>query len=155
MILAIDPGTHQTGYALMDGKLVIKHGVEDNESMIDMIKIGFHSTDHLAYEMVASYGMPVGAEVFSTCVWIGCFIQAFGRERSTPVFRKDVKMHLCGTPRAKDANVRQAIIDMYEPSGGGKIKQVGTKSAPGPLYGISTHVWPAIGVGLTFQNISK
>jgi hypothetical protein len=153
LILAIDPGTTQTGYALMEGKVIISKGIMDNGEFVNMLSANCANT--LAYEMIASYGMPVGAEVFSTCVWIGSFIQAFGRDRSFPVFRKDVKMHLCGTPRAKDGNVRQAIIDMYEPSGGGKIKQIGTKSAPGPLYGVNTHVWPAIGVGLTFQGIGK
>jgi hypothetical protein len=86
-------------------------------------------------------------------VWIGRFVQVFGSEKSHPVFRKDVKMHLCGTTKAKDGNIRQAIIDMYDGSGGGKIKQIGTKAQPGPLYGVSTHIWPAIGVGMTFQGV--
>jgi hypothetical protein len=60
-----------------------------------------------------------------------------------------VKLHLCGTNKAKDANVRQALLDMFPRTGGGAVPQVGTKKEPGPLYGISTHAWPALGVAIT------
>jgi hypothetical protein len=102
--------------------------------------------------MIASYGMPVGREVFETCVWIGRFMEQWGApDRVNLVYRKDVKMHLCGSPRAKDANIRQALIDLFEPTGGGKTPQIGTKAKPGPLYGVSTHAWPALGVAVTVQ----
>ena len=50
-----------------------------------------------------------------------------------------------------DPNVRQAIIDLFPPTGGGKCAQIGTKGQPGPLYGVSSHAWPALGVALTAQ----
>jgi hypothetical protein len=106
----------------------------------------------LAIEMIASYGMPVGREVFETCVWIGRFVEAFSRDSRAHaprlVYRKDVKMHLCGTNKAKDANVRQALLDLFPRTGGGATPQVGTKAKPGPLYGVSTHAWPALGVAV-------
>lgn len=101
----------------------------------------------LAMEMIASYGMPVGREVFETCVWIGGLRAAWGWEETTRIYRKDVKLHLCGQTKAKDANVSQAIRDLYGPN---KAAAVGTKKAPGPLYGVSGDVWAALGVGLTF-----
>lgn len=153
MIIAIDPGPVETGWAVMDGKLVTDSGVINNGDLESSLRNSMAKA--LAYEMIASYGMPVGASVFDTCVWIGRFISAFGPERSFPVFRKDVTMHLCNSTRAKDANVRQAIIDLYEGSGGGSIPQIGTKKYPGPLYGVSRHAWPAIGVGLTYQAANK
>jgi hypothetical protein len=152
-VIAIDPGTNVTGFVVMEEKEIATFGVVDNDEMLKLLSKDFRFCDSMAYEMIASYGMPVGAEVFSTCVWIGRFIQVFGHEKSHPVFRKDVKMHLCGTTKAKDGNIRQAIIDMYEGIGGGKIKQIGTKKQPGPLYGVTTHIWPAIGVGMTFQGV--
>ncbi|MNY62967.1 hypothetical protein D3C86_1998680 [compost metagenome] len=60
-----------------------------------------------------------------------------------------MKLHLCKTPRAKDANVRQALLDMFPRTGGGKTPQIGTKAQPGPLFGVSSHAWAALGVAVT------
>jgi hypothetical protein len=149
-ILALDPGTDKTGWCLLVGDRVIGSGVESNDQMLSKVLARGAST--LAVEMIASYGMPVGREVFETCVWIGRFVQAWNDPAAVKlVYRKDVKMHLCGTNTAKDANVRRAIIDLYPRSGGGATPQIGTKTKPGPLYGVSSHAWPALGVALTVQ----
>jgi hypothetical protein len=106
----------------------------------------------VACEMVACYGMPVGSTTFETVLWIGRFWAAcLGTERAWHlVYRKDVKIALCNSMKAKDANIRQALLDMYEPSGGGKVPQVGTKNAPGPLYGVKSHAWSALAIAITF-----
>lgn len=80
--------------------------------------------DELIIEMVASYGMPVGETVFQTCVWIGRFIQQvdyIGKKYSY-IYRKDEKMNICHSMKAKDSNIRQALIDRFG--------QVGTKKKP-------------------------
>jgi hypothetical protein len=100
--------------------------------------------DLIAIEMIASYGMPVGREVFETCVWIGRFVQAACALPCEYVYRKDVKLYLCGNARAKDSNVRQAIIDRF----GGKDKAIGRKKNPGPLHGVKGDLWAALAVGL-------
>ncbi|MCY1196927.1 hypothetical protein D9M72_82830 [compost metagenome] len=148
-ILALDPGTDKTGWCLLLGDRVIGSGVEPNDQMLAKVQARGAST--LAVEMIASYGMPVGREVFETCVWIGRFVQAWGG-KAEMVYRKDVKMHLCGTAKAKDGNVRQAILDLYPRSGGGATPQVGTKAQPGPLHGVSTHAWAALGVAITARH---
>jgi hypothetical protein len=102
----------------------------------------------LSIEMVASYGMAVGASVFETCVWAGRFIERWsgpGGWALERVYRRDVKLHLCNSARAKDANVRQALIDRY----GGKEKAIGKKASPGPLYGLSGDCWSALAVAVT------
>ncbi len=153
-VLALDPGPAQTGWVLFDGVRVVDCGVDTNAAVLAMLLLGKRSTvageaAHLAIEMIASYGMPVGREVFETCVWIGRFVQAWrDPEAVRLVYRKDVKMHLCGSPRAKDPNVRAALLDLFPGTGGGATPQIGTKHAPGPLYGVSTHVWPALGVAI-------
>jgi hypothetical protein len=64
------------------------------------------------------------------------------------IYRKDIKLFLCGTMRAKDANIRQALID--------KIGPQGTKAQPGPTYGIKSHSWAALAVAVyAAQNNNK
>lgn len=80
--------------------------------------------DKVIIEMVASYGMPVGKEVFDTCVWIGRFKQralSEGKEVEY-IYRKDEKMNICHSMKAKDSNIRQALIDRFG--------VVGTKKNP-------------------------
>lgn len=156
-ILAIDPGSEQSAYVLYEGGVIIEHDILKNDSLICKLVTCRVDTElvfgKMAIEMVASYGMPVGKSVFETCVWIGRFIQAAMESRSYKVYRSDVKMHLCNSMRAKDGNIRQALIDRYEPTGGGKCPQIGTKSKPGPLYGVSTHLWAALAVAVTFDEL--
>ncbi len=150
-LLAIDPGTEQSGYCVFDGDAVTASGVMPNAEMLAYVQRGhFEINAHkLAIEMIASYGMPVGREVFETCLWIGRFVQAWHNPESVQlIYRRDVKTHLCGTAKAKDANIRQALLDRFPRTGGGKTPQVGTKSAPGPLYGVSTHAWAALAVAM-------
>lgn len=151
MILAIDPGTTQSGWCVLDGACVKSSGVLPNDEMAQMIS--GHAAYDLAIEMIASYGMPVGKEVFETCVWIGRFIESyFDPSAVLLVYRKDIKMHLCGTTKAKDANIRQALIDLFPATGGGKTPQIGIKDKPGPLFGVSSHAWPALGVAIVAQH---
>lgn len=152
MLLAIDPGNMKSAYVEMSssGKMT-SFGILENAQMLLYID-GMWSDSTLAIEMIASYGMAVGQTVFETVFWIGRFWERFGMENRVKVYRKDVKMYMCNSMRAKDSNIRQSILDRYEPSGGGKVPQIGTKSSPGPLYGVSKDVWAAIGVAITYQN---
>lgn len=159
LILAIDPGTTHSGWVQTSDGVLLGSGVMSNEEMLtwldsDTLMQTFMMRDgKLAIEMIASYGMAVGREVFETCVWIGRFIQQwYDPEEVRLIYRKDVKLHLCGSPRAKDSNIRQALIDLYPATGGGKTPQIGTKGKPGPLHGVGTHAWPALGVALTAQH---
>lgn len=149
-ILALDPGTTETGWVLYNGGRVAHCGVMANQQMVDRLSWSTDDGTVLAVEMIASYGMPVGKEVFETCVWIGRFLQAWHRpDLAVRVFRQEVKLHLCGSPKAKDPNVRQALLDQFPATGGGAVPQVGTKKKPGPLFGVSSHIWSALGVAVT------
>jgi hypothetical protein len=151
MILAIDPGTTESGWCLLkDDGLPFQSGVLSNEDMLDVVWGGHHTKDTvLAIEMIASYGMPVGREVFETCVWIGRFKQAWPNPGSVRlVYRKDAKLHLCGSPRAKDANVWQALKD--------RLGEPGTKKNPGPLYGVQSHARAALAVAVyTYDQMKR
>lgn len=144
-ILAVDPGTLQSGWVVMSGRRVVESGISPNAEALARVAAWPHA---LAIEMIASYGMPVGAEVFETCVWIGRFVQAYRHSSLAQlIYRKDVKLHLCGTSRAKDPHIRQALIDLIGPQG--------FKKAPGPTYGVKSHAWAALGVAATALKLQR
>jgi hypothetical protein len=139
-VIGIDPGPDQSAYVEFDGSRVWRRGIVTNKELQDMIS--FLGQSPIFIEMIASYGMAVGASVFNTCVaigWLECEANARGL-KAHRVFRKDIKLHLCQSPRAKDANVRQALIDRLGPQG--------TKKAPGPTYGVKSHEWAALAVAV-------
>lgn len=149
-LLAIDPGPEKSAWvALVDGKPKA-WAIEDNHVVAEMLR---NRTRCAAVcEWIESYGMAVGAEVFHTCRWVGIFESEYrhgyaGVLRLMP--RREVRLHLCGSMRAKDANIRAALIDRFGP---GKDKAVGAKKNPGPLYGIKSHCWAALAVGLTYYD---
>lgn len=151
MLLAIDPGPVESAYVVFDVASCspLRWQKVPNEKLRAEIRIT--RCDRLAVEMIASYGMPVGAEVFETCVWIGRLVELWvGRTGAwfppEMVFRREVSLHLCGSARAKDPNVRQALIDRYGP---GKDLAIGKKASPGVLYGMSGDCWAALGVAVT------
>lgn len=147
-LLAIDPGTDESGWVILDDDRILASGVYPNETMLSRVKAEHHGKiDGLAIEMIASYGMAVGREVFETCVWIGRFKQAWRSPDDVMlIYRRDVKLHLCVTTKAKDANVRQALIDLLGPQG--------TKKAQGATYGVKSHAWAALGVAVTVAGIT-
>lgn len=144
-ILAIDPGTDASGWVYLWRGQVVGSGVMPNAEVLAMIRES--AADVLAVEMIASYGMAVGREVFDTCVWIGRMVESWRSPESVRlVYRRDVKLHLCGTAKAKDANIRAALIDLIGPQG--------VKADPGPTYGVKSHAWAALGVAATVAGIT-
>ena len=137
MIIGIDPGPNEHALVWFDGERVVR---AENLSTGDAIEAMTGPTCFpVACEIVECFGMPVGREVFQTVLQIGRLKQVAGWMRLIP--RRDIKLHLCGTARAKDANVRQALID--------KVGPVGTKRNPGPCYGVANHLWSALAVAAT------
>lgn len=150
-LLAIDPGNIQSGYVwLRDGKPLL-FGIVANAEMLKGIDQFFRAEPNnkkrVACEMIASYGMPVGFEVFDTCRMVGRIEERVSdgwSGRVQLVYRKDVKQHFCHNQRANDATIWQAILDRF----GGKAFAVGRKAQPGPLHGITSHCRAALAVGL-------
>lgn len=154
VIFAIDPGNTQSGYAIimMPDFSLIEFGKVDNENLLKMLErySRANAVDVFAIEMVASYGMAVGKDVFETCVWIGRFIQAIHPNEHAYVFRKDEKICLCGSLKAKDSNIRQALIDRYAKFDFKTGK--GVKKKPDTFHGVSKDAWQAIAVGVTYYE---
>ena len=155
-IVAIDPGPKQSAYVWYDyySRVLLAWQKIDNHLLLSGLD-GI-SAPACAIEMVACYGMPVGAEVFQTCVWIGRFTERWLNYGLRPmpryVTRMDVKSHLCHSARAADPNVRQALIDMFGP---GKELAIGKKASPGPLYGLSKDGWSALAIAVTASEMEK
>lgn len=134
-MLAIDPGTRESAYVQWNwpGNGIVVAEILPNEQLLALLHTPI-ACDVFAIEMIASYGMAVGREVFETCVWIGRFMERFVRPAQL-VLRRDIKLHHCASVRAKDTNIRQALIDKYGPPG--------LKANPGVTYGLKSHLWAA------------
>ena len=157
IILGIDPGSEKSAILLYEShqKVIINADIFTNAECLVFMRKWFHEArpEFMAIEMVASYGMPVGKSVFETVFWIGRFWEAVGDDIGKSfIYRSQVKMHLCNSMRAKDSNIRQALIDKF---GGSREAAIGTKKKKGPLYGISKDLWSALAVAVTYAETRR
>lgn len=147
-ILGIDPSPIGATWVLLDEQgHVFRACTEPIDDIVTWLRDMKFQTE-VAIEMPASYGMAVGVDVFETCEVVGRLHEA-ARLRGMPVvryYRKTIKLHLCNACNAKDANIRQALLDRYGPT---KELAIGTKKSPGPLYGFSADDWAALAVAVT------
>ena len=151
IVIGLDPGTEQSALVTYDGTSILAHDTLVNKSVLECLG-AIHDRWHtviLAIEQIESMGMPVGKETFETVFWSGRFAQAWAPRLWDRVTRRQVKQHLCFSIRATDANIRQALYDRFGP---GKTKAVGTKKAPGPLYGLKGHEFAALAVAVTYYD---
>ena len=144
ILLAIDPGSSESAYCVIETTdySIIDFGKVPNEVILADAKEKYY--DAVAIEMVSSFGMPVGKEVFDTVLVVGRLMQiAYDREIEPElVYRKDVKLNLCGSTRAKDSNIIQALKDRFGDKGTTKNK--------GWFFGFSKDVWQSYATGATW-----
>lgn len=152
-VFAIDPGNVESAYCIVDSGTLrpLKFGKVGNDALLGMVRdFTVEAPDLAVIERVASYGMAVGRDVFETCEWLGRFAEA-ALERDVPVayvYRRDEKLHICGDSKAKDTNIRRALIDRFARHDLKNGK--GTKNNPDWFYGVTADVWAAYAVGLTY-----
>lgn len=144
-IIGIDPGNTHTAFAVIECESVKEAHYLTNKQALHWL-MGAPPEAQVVCEMIASYGMPVGKTVFDTCVFIGAL---WATRLSTMKFvtRIQVKSTICHSAKAKDANVRQALIDRYGPQG--------TKKQPGPTYGLSGDMWAALAAATAYADGAK
>lgn len=153
MILAIDPGNEESAYCVIDKETYkpVDFDKINNEDLIIKLDsiIDKYDIYVVAIEKIASYGMAVGASVFDTCIWIGRFYERCITKVGDIcyIYRKDEKMNLCHSMKAKDSNIRQALIDRFG--------VVGTKKEKGWFYGFKKDIWAAYAVGVTWLDKQK
>lgn len=153
MILAIDPGNIESAYVIVENDLskVIEKGKTLNPILLRALAIWNYkygcNINYFAIEGIQSYGMAVGKSVFETCYFIGRLIESGERDlhiEPTLIYRMEEKMCLCHSMKAKDSNIRQALIDRFG--------EVGTKKNPGYFYGFKKDIWSAMSVATTFHD---
>lgn len=154
-ILAIDPGPTESAYVVFEQGKPVRFAKVENEALKDVLWAEWNAAPYpgplLVIEQIAAMGMAVGAEVFETVFWSGRMAeqwQGYGG-RWDRLKRHAVKMALCGNMRAKDANIRTALLDKYGP---GKEIAVGRKANPGPLYGMAGDCWAALALAVAYSE---
>lgn len=158
MLLAIDPGNVESAYVAVDDNLKPAYfGKVNNNNLLTMIHDKrFNICQKAAIEMIASYGMAVGKEVFETCLWIGQFkaaLEIYAGLEASFIYRKDEKMHICGSMKAKDSNIQRALIDLFAKHDLKRGK--GTKKNPDFFYGFHDDIWQAFAVAYTYNEMAK
>ncbi len=152
-ILGIDPGSRESGFVVWDtiDLRALSFSHTSNDVIFRLIEKESPKTiDAVAIERIRGYGIVAGDDTFDTCEWVGSF-KTISEIRGIPVHlipRKDIKRHLCNTTTTNDKYIRMALIDRLGP--------VGTKSHPGPLYGISGHrghLWAALACAITCSDM--
>lgn len=164
------------------GLKVDKFGIDSNDRLRAMMRTGHFDLQQtrLLIETPKPRGMPTAGEEMETLVMIGRFIQEWSRSggRWSFVWRQDVKLFLTGSNKAKDGNVNQAIRDHFggdqSPVKCGTCKGKGWigrgrpvcgechgrcyDRLPGPIFGITSHAFAALGVALwwaEFQQVQQ
>ena len=154
IIYAIDPGPTESAFVYYDAlsKKVIEgsNGIPNEQLMTQT-----PWCDVYVCEGIQSYGMAVGRTTFDTAYMVGRLWQ-LAVSTNNPfsiVYNPEVRTHLCHTRRAKDSNVRRALLDRFERTGGGANPEIGTKKEPGPLYGYSgNHFWSALACAIYYAE---
>lgn len=137
IVLAVDPGNGQSGVVRFDGQRVLYAGVIENPDVLKII--ADDRSDVLAIELFVATNQRLGNESIETIHWGGRFHQSSGDPDSVVLVpRYQVKKSLGLGHRDGDKEVNSALQRVLGPKG--------TKAAPGPCYGVSSHAWAALGV---------
>ena len=166
-ILALDPGSSETGWVLMeDDGAVLAHGKDANQQLLEWYRCtlvnddeALEAGDLVVLEFMSPRGMATSEHEFDALWWAGRLTEALdetGLVRIERVSREEVKFVLLRARNVKgaDAAIRTVLIDRYA-AGGGKGSAVGTKAQPGPLYGIKADEWAALAVACAWRDDAR
>jgi len=160
-ILACDPGNMRSAFVVYDAS---SHGVVDkwllpNSEAINKMRkrIAGSGVDVFVIEMLGNMGAQVGKTTFETAAWAGRFVEAACQLGCSyrMLYRTSIKTMLTNSSRSNDSHVRRAVMERFPMTGGGKDPAVGTKSNPGPLYGVSKDLWAALAVAIAYCDVKQ
>lgn len=163
MILAIDPGSKQSGYVIADPlnkeKPVWEHGHVPNRELLEAIWYGTFPTgpNRVVIEDFEPWSLHPSSHQQLTVLWTGQFLAATEYALATKpalLRRKEVCYWLTGDPNCKTAGIRRELIDRYGP---GQDKAIGTKKrGKGPLHGMKAHEFDALALAVVWaEKMSK
>ena len=156
-ILAIDPGPDACGlvvYCTDERRVLVADKAKPTDDAVKLVSAMAvqGSAQLVACERVQSYGIS-GGSLLRTAEVYGRVLEraAFGGLQFRGLYRREVlrELDLLGARGNRDAAVRQRMIEMH---GGTKRAACGLKSAPGPLYGVSSHAWQALGLAVAVAS---
>jgi len=150
VLIAIDPGPETSGvvvYRTGGDPAVLFSGAKLTwVEVIEMLDAARSLPDPCVVCERVSAGAVSGHHIIETAEVGGRVLQACD-DRGLLIrirYRREVLKALgVGSGAPKDALVRQVVLELH-PGG------VGTKKAPGPLYGVSSHAWQALGLACGF-----
>lgn len=142
IIYGLDPGSKKSALVGIDADTleIEMKMLEDNEIVKQELSdiSSYEIPVVLAIEFIQSYGMVVGQSTFMTCLWVGRFIETWGENHKCYLYaRPTIKSIVAGMARAKDSNIRQALI-----------LRLGDWKKGGPLEGIKKDMWSALAVAI-------
>jgi len=151
VIWGIDTGTEKSGVVLwgpVTGKIALA-SIDDNAALEKVLlrQAGLNFEDHIAIERITAQGRQwVGNETMQAIEWQARFERAAQQAGLTVrmIPRHEVRAHLGND----DSAIRATLIARW----GGEAKAIGTKAAPGPLYGVKSHCWQALAVAVTYYD---
>lgn len=137
IVLAVDPGTVQSGVVRFDGTRVLFADVIANADVLKIIRDD--NSDVLAIEQFVATGQPLAFESIQTVHWGGRFHEAWPQPDDVMLIpRLAVKKAVGLLGRDGDPEVNRRLREL--------VGDKGTKAAPGPTHGVSSHAWAALGV---------
>ncbi|RMH26835.1 MAG: hypothetical protein D6692_08545 [Planctomycetota bacterium] len=159
-VFAIDPGPRKSGVVWWDGSGIREHATLSLPGLRERLEFfayeaPLHGAAYVVIERIACYGMAVGEDVLETCVITGHLLEhCMALEIPTwRIPRRDVKMHVCGTMRAKDSNIMQALVDRFaDTEQHGRLGK-GTKKNPGFFFGFKSDEWAAFALAVTAYDL--
>jgi hypothetical protein len=146
-ILAIDPGTTESGFIEWGGKEIGRKGKIANT---ELLKICRETSSDAVIEEINPYTM--GKSTRDTILWSGRFQEAVEFRGGSVWYipRRDVREHLCDNAGSKitDSVITAALVDRF--AYGQKNFGKGNKAAPGFFYGFKKDVWQAFALAVVF-----
>lgn len=170
IVIAVDPGSEQSGLVVWDGECILSKGIASNLQVVAYIanlgkwSVQCNADAVLVIEYTKPYalrgqkspqepnGRPyVPEQLYDTAFFAGQIAREWEAQTCLEAIRlnrSDVIKHFAvasrGATSTKDSQILNKLTKRFGPKG--------TKAAPGVTYGLSSHMWQALAVAVTYLD---